>query len=469
VSGLVIVDSGIANLASIRGAFGVLGIDCTVTRDAATVRAATRLVVPGVGAFGAGRAALAHGALDRAILERAASGIPVLGICLGFQLLTEGSDEAPGVAGLGLVSGTCRRLPRSVRVPQLGWNGVEPGVGARFVMVGGYAAYANSFALPAPHGPAAGESVAISHHGIDFVAAFERDGLLGCQFHPELSGPWGLALLSRWLDPASARRSPAATLITPSSGLTHRIIPCLDVANGRVVKGVNFQRLRDVGEPAELAARYQDEGADELVFLDIAASVESRAAALESVRRARAVLQIPLTVGGGVRTVDDAARLLEAGADKVSVNSAAVRRPELLSELAQAFGRQAVVLAIDARRRNRFWEVLTLGGREVGQPDALAWGRAGSRLGAGEILLTSWDRDGTDLGPDVELLRAMRRRVEVPIIASGGLGDRAAFAAAFGAGADAALAASLFHDRRDSIAGVKRELLERGIALREVA
>lgn len=467
MSDLVIVDSGVANLASILGAFRAVGAGPIVSRDAATVRSAQRIAVPGVGSFGAGRAALAVGGLDEALVEAARAGTPLLGVCLGFQLLTEGSEESPDSAGLGLVPGVCRRLPSEVRVPQLGWNAVRPATGARFVTEAGSAAYANSYALSAADRPFRG-AVATTRHGVDLVAAFERDNLLGCQFHPELSGPWGLAVLRRWLDPRSQ-----PLLVSPSvadsAGLRRRIIPCLDVAHGRVVKGVNFQGLRDVGDPAQLAARYQLEGADEIVFLDIAASAESRPAALDAIRRTRAVVQIPLTVGGGVRSVEDAARLLEAGADKVSVNTAAVRRPELLTELAGSFGRQAVVLAIDARRRNRAWQVLVVGGREVGLPDALAWARTGARLGAGEILLTSWDRDGTDLGPDVELLRAMRRRVEVPIIASGGLGDRAAFAAAFAAGADAALAASLFHDRRDSIAGVKRELLERGLALREVA
>lgn len=468
MSGLTIVDSGVANLASIVGAFRALGADPIVSRDPAEVRAAARVVVPGVGAFGAGRAALARCGLDRALVDAAAAGTPLLGVCLGFQLLTQGSDESPDARGLGLLPGTCRRLPPEVRVPQLGWNEVRPEAGARFVSAVGHAAYANSFALPPPQ-PVAGEIVAISRHGAAFVAAFERGNLLGCQFHPELSGPWGLAVLRRWLDPETAVDSTPHSPFREAASLARRIIPCLDVAHGRVVKGVQFQGLRDVGDPAELAARYQSEGADEIVLLDIAASVESRPAALDAIRRTRATLQIPLTVGGGVRTLDDAALLLESGADKVSVNTAAVRSPQLLSVLARAFGSQAVVLAIDARRQGSGWEVLTVGGREIGHPDALAWGAAGARLGAGELLLTSWDRDGTNLGPDVDLLRAMRERIDVPLIASGGLGDRRAFASAFDAGADAALAASLFHDRRDSIAEVKRSLVEQGFAMREVA
>ena len=204
---------------------------------------------------------------------------------------------------------------------------------------------------------------------------------------------------------------------SPTGGALRRIVPCLDVAGGRVVKGVRFQGLRDVGEPAQLAARYQEEGADEIVLLDIAASPDDRETALEVVRRVRGVLQIPLTAGGGVREPADAAKLLAAGADKVSVNTAAVRRPDLVTELAERFGRQAVVLAIDARRAGTQpadgradeprWEVLVRGGRDVALDDAVAWAETGEQLGAGELLVTSWDRDGTGEGPDVDLLMAL--------------------------------------------------------------
>jgi imidazoleglycerol phosphate synthase cyclase subunit len=248
--------------------------------------------------------------------------------------------------------------------------------------------------------------------------------------------------------------------------LRRRIVPCLDVRGGRVVKGVRFQQLRDAGDPAERAARYEAQGADEIVVLDIAASAEARATAVETVRRVRAVLRIPLTAGGGVRSVADARRLLAVGADKISVNTAAVRRPDLLAELAAEFGRQAVVLAIDARRAARGWEVLVLGGREPARGDAIAWAREGERCGAGEILLTSWDRDGTRAGPDLALLGAVAGAVRVPVIASGGIGGRAHVLAAFVAGADAVLAASLFHDGHDTVAGIKADLARRGIRVR---
>jgi len=238
------------------------------------------------------------------------------------------------------------------------------------------------------------------------------------------------------------------------------------VQDGRVVKGIRFQDLRDAGDPAEQAARYEAQGADEIVILDVAASANGRSTHVETVRRVRAALRIPLTVGGGVRTVEDARCLLDAGADKVSVNSAAVGRPALLTELADAFGRQCVVLAIDARRAGERWDVLVLGGREVARADAVGWAREGARLGAGEILLTSWDRDGTRTGHDLELLRGVSTAVRIPVVASGGVGTREHVAAAFAAGADAVLAASVFHDGDDTVDGIKADLAGRGIEVR---
>ena len=456
---MVIVDSGVANLASIAGAFRRLGVTPVITADPAVVRDASRLVLPGVGAFGAGIAALRAKGLDGVIRDASVRGTPLLGICLGMQLLCEASEESPGVTGLGLITGRCRRLPETVRIPHLGWNSIRVDRGARF-MTRGVGAFANSYALrESPRGWTA----AWSTHGVSFIAALERDATLVCQFHPELSGAYGAALLERWLTGRSATTEPAATDVP---GLMRRLIPCLDVQDGRVVKGVRFQNLRDAGDPAEQAARYEAQGADEIVILDVSASAEGRGTQIDTVRRVREAIRIPLTVGGGVRSVEDARQLLAAGADKVSVNTAAVRRPALLTELAQAFGRQCVVLAIDARGTASGWEVLVLGGREPGGTDAVAWAREGERLGAGEILLTSWDRDGTRAGHDLELLRAVSDAVRVPVIASGGVGTRDHVASAFAAGADAVLAASVFHDGDDTVDGIKAELAVRGIRVR---
>lgn len=247
---------------------------------------------------------------------------------------------------------------------------------------------------------------------------------------------------------------------------TRRLIPCLDVRDGRVVKGVRFASLRDAGDPAQRAAVYEAQGADEIVMLDVSATLEGRPALLETVRAVRRVLSIPLTVGGGVRTIDDAQALLNAGADKVSVNSAAVRGPSLLTRLSDRFGAQCVVLAIDAVATGDSWRVATRSGSTLETLDAADWASQGEALGAGEILLTSFDRDGTRSGYDLGLLRTVCARVGIPVIASGGASSAEHIAQAFDAGADAALAASIFHDDDTSIREVKRLLAARGIEVR---
>jgi imidazole glycerol-phosphate synthase subunit HisF len=249
--------------------------------------------------------------------------------------------------------------------------------------------------------------------------------------------------------------------------LAKRIIPCLDIKDGRVVKGVNFINLRDAGDPVEQARLYNEQGADELVFLDISATPEGRKTTLDLVGRVADTVFMPLTVGGGVRTVDEMHALLLAGADKVSVNSAAVKRPDLLSEGASRFGAQCIVLAIDARRADSRWEVYVNGGRTPTGVDAIEWAVRGVQLGAGEILLTSMDADGTLAGFDLELTRTIAEAVSVPVIASGGAGAVSHFADVLTEGkADAALAASLFHDGKLQITVLKKELQMRSIPIR---
>jgi imidazole glycerol-phosphate synthase subunit HisF len=251
--------------------------------------------------------------------------------------------------------------------------------------------------------------------------------------------------------------------------LAVRVIPCLDVDVGRVVKGVNFQGLRDAGDPVELARRYDAEGADELTFLDISASHQGRATTLEIVSRTAEQVFIPLTVGGGVSSVEDVDRLLRAGADKVAVNTAAIHRPELVAEIADRFGSQVLVLSLDARRAigtDSGFEVTTHGGRKPAGLDALEWAARACDLGAGEILLNAMDADGTESGFDLELVRLVRAEVSVPLIASGGAGSAADFPPAVDAGADAVLAATVFHFGTVSIAEVKSALTDAGHPVR---
>lgn len=262
-------------------------------------------------------------------------------------------------------------------------------------------------------------------------------------------------------------------MLTSPTDLAVRIIPCLDVDAGRVVKGVNFANLRDAGDPVELAAAYDAEGADELTFLDVTASSSGRETMLDVVRRTAEQVFIPLTVGGGVRSVADVDALLRAGADKVSVNTAAIARPELLAELARQFGSQCIVLSVDARTvpaggapTFSGWEVTTHGGRQGTGIDAVEWARRGAELGVGEILLNSMDADGTKAGFDLPMLRAVRAVVTVPVIASGGAGAVEHFAPAVAAGADAVLAASVFHFGELTIGEVKAAMAAAGVPVR---
>ncbi len=252
--------------------------------------------------------------------------------------------------------------------------------------------------------------------------------------------------------------------------LARRVIPCLDVTAGRVVKGTSFVNLRDAGDPVELATLYDREGADELVFLDITASHEGRAIMEDVVRRTAEVLTIPFTVGGGLRTVDDLRRMLRAGADKVAINTAAIKRPELIREAALQFGSQCIVVAIDARRTGPGrWAVYVHGGRTPTGQEAIAWAERAASLGAGELLVTSMDEDGHEDGYDLELLRAVTRTVRIPVIASGGAGSpRHLLDAIVEADADAVLAASIFHYRKFSIAAVKEFLSGHGVPVRPV-
>jgi len=251
--------------------------------------------------------------------------------------------------------------------------------------------------------------------------------------------------------------------------LAKRIIPCLDVDNGRVVKGVNFTNLVDAGDPVELAKRYGEEGADELTFLDISASVDGRATTLDIVSRTAEQVFIPLTVGGGIRTVEDVNQLLRAGADKISINTAAIKRPDLINEIADRFGNQVLVLSVDARRAQTKsgFEVTTHGGRESTGRDALEWMQDAVARGVGEILLNSMDADGTKSGYDIQMIKATRELLSVPIIASGGAGKVSDFADALEAGADALLAASVFHFGTFKISEVKSYLSRAGYSVRD--
>ncbi len=501
----LIVDTGRSNAASLAAALERAGAGPRLAVDPGAVRVAPDAVLPGVGAFGPVAERLRASGLGAALAVRLAEGRPTLGVCLGMQLFFERSDESPGASGpvssgpvssgpvssgpgtmgpggVGALKGVIEAYPSAVPSPQFGWNRVGPS--------GDYAYFANSYALKAPP---PGWLVARADYGGPFVAALERGSVLLCQFHPELSGSWGLALLGRWLDKGAGRLDgpmlagalgepvPAGRAAGRASSCA-RLIPCLDAKDGRVVKGVRFEGLRDSGDPAELAARYEAEGADEIVVLDISAGVEGRATALETIRAVRRAVGLPICAGGGIATLADAERALAAGADKVSMNSRAYREPGLLSAVAGEFGRQACVVAIDATRAGETQSgskgadarrssggalVVLDAGRTVTDTPVRDWVARAVKAGAGEILLTSRDRDGTRSGYDLGLIAEAREAAGcVPIIASGGGAGAAHAVEALAAGADAALLAGVLHDGSSSLPSIKNEMRRLGAEVR---
>ena len=486
---VAVLDYGAANLASIGQALVAAGARVVVATDAAALEGVAAIVVPGVGAAGPAMAHLRERGLVEPLRAWVRAGRPCLGICLGYQLLFERSAEGDAQT-LGLLAGRTVGLEDAPTLPHIGWNTVElarPHPLFDGIADGSHFYFVHSFA-PAPADE--GIVVARTTHGRPFVSAVASGSLYGLQFHPEKSAEQagGCPTSCDWSPRPRRHRDrgrrrgrglrPGAC-VGGGVMLARRVIPCLDVAKGRVVKGTRFVDLTDEGDPAELAERYAREGADEVVFLDITAAPEGRGTMLEVVRRAASRAFVPLTVGGGVRSVDEMRDVLRAGADKVSFNTAAVANPQLLTACAVRFGSQAVVCAIDARRSPQpseaalgapiAWEVVTHGGRKPAGLDATEWAQRAVDLGAGELLVTSMDRDGTRSGFDTELLRAISSRVRVPVIASGGASGPQDFVVAVrDGGVDAVLAASIFHRRLYSIDTVKQAMAAAGLPVRPV-
>lgn len=485
---IAIVDYGMGNLSSVAKAFEALGAETTVSGRAEEFAKADRVVLPGVGAFGEGMSNLRRrGLIEPLRGEVLGAGKPFLGICLGMQLLAGESFEHGRHQGLGWIPGTVRPFEdrgEDWKTIHIGWSDVLPrqdaplfrGLGAspNFYFVHGYHVACDD----------AGAVCATSVYGQPFTSAIQRGNLAGVQFHPEKSQETGLALLRNFLqwDPAvpPPAYSPKANgwLFEPHAGggmPKVRLIPTLLLHDGRLVKTVRFQLMRDgvrrdVGHPVKAPMVYDAQLADELVYLDIRATVEGRG--IEQLRRAVSEVAgqifMPLTAGGGIRTVDDIRRLLQAGADKVAINSAALERPAFITEAAGIFGRQCVVVSLDAKRTGPDgYEVFTHSGTKATGLDPARWARQAEEAGAGEILLTSIDRDGTMEGYDLTLIRRVAEAVTIPVIASGGVGSLEHLAEGVLEGrASAVAAASLFHFRDLSPIKAKAFLRRRSIPIR---
>ena len=448
-----------------------LGLAVRAVREPADAAGCGGLILPGAGSLEASLAAIRACGLVPVLEDWILTDRPLLALDTGLQMLFGGSGaEEPG---LGILPGHIQPLD----APHIGWQPLHH-VTSPLLDEGETVYFAHdSFVVPDDPSLCSGAAGT----GPSLCASISHGKLHGLLFRPEKSGAAGSAALDRFAQLCAGEDLPArpADMPRPDSAVAAdadrrtcvSIIPCLDIKDGRVVKGVNFVSLRDAGDPVEAAARYEAAGADELVFLDISATVEGRRSLYGLMSKVAEQISIPFAVGGGLRSLEDMREALAAGADKLSLGSAAVRSPGLIAEAARAFGRASIIVAVDVRRveEGGWWEVVIAGGTERTGLDAVAWAQQAARLGAGEILLTSMDRDGARTGYDLDLLRAVTDAVAVPVVASGGAGKTGDFIDAVEiGGASSVLAASLFHFGEVAIPDLKTAMHEAGLPVRRV-
>ncbi|WP_395374144.1 imidazole glycerol phosphate synthase subunit HisH [Marinicella sp. W31] len=450
-----IIDLKSGNLLSIQTAIQEAGFETEIISEPNDQFDA--LVMPGQGRFAFIAEQLNQQGWRNFLDQWLASGKPLIGICVGMQILFENSAEDPQAKGLGWLPGQVQKLPHP-KTPMVGWSQLHSSDNN---LNNEYAYFVNSFAVPDSE-----FTTAYSYYGGAFCAAVQKNNLYGFQFHPEKSGAFGRQLIADCLNKAQHQN----TLTRGSSdhsNLAPRIIPCLDVAYGRVVKGTNFKQLQDMGDPVELAYTYEQQGADEVVFLDIKASIDNRDSALDMVYKVATTLSIPFTVGGGINVLDDVDRFFNAGADKVTINSAAVSNPKLINQVSEKYGRQSLIVAIDVNREaDGSLCIYTHGGSRPVDKDYHQWLDEVVDRGAGEILLTAMHKDGTGSGFDCDLLAEFGNNYPVQIIASGGAKGPDDFVNAINSHADAVLAAGLFHRGEYTVKQIKEHLIQNHIAMR---
>jgi len=461
---IIIVDTKAGNLFSLKAAIlrlaaeGEISVEVMQSPEGISLSDYHGIVIPGQGRFGT----VLHNLRANnwlAFFEQArAQQIPMLGICVGMQIFFEASDEDPDSTGYSWFKGRAEALDFPKK-PMVGWAQLKSSILTDPVVY-----FVNSYAIKQSD-----KSIATTTYGETFTAAIKDGSFTGVQFHPEKSSAAGAKIIRQALNLKNSgiNRDQDAVTIIQSSSLLPRIIVCLDVDNGRVVKGTNFKQLRDMGDPVELALEYEAQGADELVFLDISATSDNRPTALKLVSDIATNLSIPFTVGGGLKKLEDVKAFLDAGADKVALNTTAVLMPEIIDQTAKDYGSQCVVVAIDVNQQNDKLPIFINGGRKQVDNEFFAWTQEVADRGAGEILLTAMHRDGTGLGFDTELTRKVSEQVPIQVIASGGAKNEQHFLDAFNNKADACLAAGMFHSGEYKVADVKQFLMKNGLRVNE--
>ncbi|MBS9780686.1 MAG: imidazole glycerol phosphate synthase subunit HisF [Moraxellaceae bacterium] len=457
-----IIDTQAGNVTSLLSCFEKMGYqpiiinsDCvnsTVDIDV--------LVIPGQGHFGEVMHHLQNSGLDTIIKNHINQERTLIGICVGMQILFDSSEESPNQQGLGLIKGKVTKL-NSPKQPMVGWSRLSATETNSTDIDDEVVYFVNSYAVKDSD-----KAIATTHYGEEFVTAVQDGKVFGFQFHPEKSGEAGRRILQKAIDNSFTPIENCKKNNNNTDHLLPRVIACLDVADGRVVKGTQFVDIKDMGDPVVLAKRYEDQGADEILYLDITATNEQRKNALDTVQKVAKSLSIPLTVGGGLRSLHDVAEFLNAGADKVALNSSAVANPQLINDIAQRYGSQSLVVAIDAFLEDSGqYRVYTHGGKRQTDLDAIEWAKQCADRGAGEILLTAKHRDGTGKGFDNVLMKELSS-LPIQIIASGGASNSQHFVDTFIAGSDAGLAAGMFHRNEITINQLKQDLLQHNIEVR---
>jgi cyclase len=462
---ILIVDTKAGNLFSLKAAIERLGYSAVIL-DKPNDAQYAGIVIPGQGRFGTVLKNIRANGWQDYLQGARANNIPMLGICVGMQIFFEASAEDEDAVGFGWFKGKAEALDFPKK-PMVGWAELDSNVWPNSIVY-----FVNSFAIKDSE-----FSIATTTYGETFVAAIKDGSFTGVQFHPEKSSTDGAEIIRQALNLSFSTPNNKSALspivnklgsepINLTSSLLPRIIVCLDVDKGRVVKGTNFKQMRDMGDPVELALQYQEQGADELVFLDISATNENRPTALKLVSDIASNLSIPFTVGGGLKRLDDVKAFLDAGADKVALNTTAVLKPEIINQTALAYGSQCVVVAIDVNKQNDELPIFINGGRKLVSNKFFEWVSEVANRGAGEILLTAMHRDGTGLGFDTELTRQVSEQVPIQVIASGGAKNEQHFLKAYQQKADACLAAGMFHSGEYSVGQVKNYLTTNGIKVR---